>query len=330
MIPTMKRISFLLVILAIGCSSPKKQENPILKSGEGFVDVEGGKVWYGIMGEGDQTPILCLHGGPGGVGSSFIHLEYLTNDRPVILMHQLGSGLSTYHEDTSLLKVENFVAQVRAVKEGLNLNEFYLMGHSWGTALALEYYSVHPDGVRGIIFNSPYFSTSTWIEDTDALIATLPDSTQQIIAYAEENFEFETEEYLAAMQTFSDNFILRSNRDSIERPTYGIFNEAYDTVTVTGNRFIYNYMWGPSEFSPTGTLLNYENIDALKDVKVPVLFTTGEYDEARPGTTIGFARMVPDSKVVIIERAGHASLTDNKPIYVIAHSEFMNRIDERK
>ena len=53
-------------------------------------------------------------------------------------MDQLGSGLSTFHEDTSLLKVENFVDQVKALTDKLNLNEFYLTGHSWGTALALE------------------------------------------------------------------------------------------------------------------------------------------------------------------------------------------------
>jgi hypothetical protein len=33
---------------------------------EGFLNVTGGPVWYRILGEGNGTPILAVHGGPGG------------------------------------------------------------------------------------------------------------------------------------------------------------------------------------------------------------------------------------------------------------------------
>ena len=32
---------------------------------EGQIDVTGGCVWYRTYGEGDATPVLLLHGGPG-------------------------------------------------------------------------------------------------------------------------------------------------------------------------------------------------------------------------------------------------------------------------
>jgi len=31
---------------------------------EGYVNVTGGKVWYEIVGAGDATPLITLHGGP--------------------------------------------------------------------------------------------------------------------------------------------------------------------------------------------------------------------------------------------------------------------------
>ena len=55
--------SFILIIIAFlaGCKF-----TPGLKPGEGYIDVKGGKIWYRIIGEGKQIPILLLHGGPGG------------------------------------------------------------------------------------------------------------------------------------------------------------------------------------------------------------------------------------------------------------------------
>ncbi len=322
----MKKLTLLLVVLSLLSCQPKEQGNPYLTSGEGFASVEGGKVWYGIMGEGDKAPYLYLHGGPGGTGRGGLLYTAVLEDRPVITMDQLGGGLSTNHQDTSLLKVENFVEQVKAVRDALGLKEFYLTGHSWGTALALEYYSAYPEGVKGIAFNSPYFSTSTWIEDTDALISTLPDSTQRAIKIAEETYAFETDSYLAAMEVFSKNFLRRSDQP-FAKPSYQLINPAYDTMEVKGSSFIYNYMWGPSEFSPTGTLLKYENIDALKDVKVPVLFTTGEYDEARPSTVKKFQQLVANSQFVEVPNAGHGTLIDNREVIISALRDFANRVD---
>ena len=89
------------------------------------------------MGEGEKTPLLLIHGGPGSTSRSFYQYSLIAEDRPIIMFDQLGSGRSDYHEDTSLLKVENFVAQVEALKKKLGLKEFYILGHSWGAALEL-------------------------------------------------------------------------------------------------------------------------------------------------------------------------------------------------
>ena len=156
----MLRLIYLFILfLTIACGS-SNDTNPYLKSEFGYVEVKGGKIWYGILGEGVEAPYLYLHGGPGGKSEGGVYLNDISDERPIILMDQLGGGLSTYHEDTTLLQVDEFVEQVKALTDELNLNEFYLTGHSWGTALALEYYLKYPKGIKGIVFNSPYFSTS--------------------------------------------------------------------------------------------------------------------------------------------------------------------------
>lgn len=317
----MKRILyfyFLIAIVVSSCTFNSNQSNPYLEQGEGSVAVEGGQIWYGIMGEGDNTPILCLHGGPGGTSKSYYNLSEISKERPVIMFDQLGTGRSGYHQDTTLLKVGLFVEQVKAIKSELKLNEFYLLGSSWGAALALEYYNQHPEGIKGIIFNSPYFSTPVWTDDAAKLVAGLPDSIQTIIRIAERDSVYDTDAYNAANKIF----LSRHGRRK------GFVQHPFDTVESKGNSFIYNYMWGPSEFTATGTLRNYDNVQGLQKVKIPALFTTGEFDEALPETVNKLSQLVNDSRFVIIPDAGHSSLNDNRPAVISAVREFLMSLEK--
>ena len=304
--------AFIFIAVFSGCRSL-----PQLKAGEGYVNVKGGKIWYRILGEGKQTPILMLHGGPGGTSKSFYQFASLAKERPVIIFDQLGSGRSDHHTDTTLLKVENFVEQVEALKTSLGLKEFYLHGHSWGTALALEYYLKNPKGIKAIIFNSPYFSTALWKADADTLISTLPDSIQLAIKIGEKDHDYESPQYKNANEIFSKNFGIRKTRLTSE----------LDTSTAKGSKFIYNYMWGPTEFTATGTLINYNRVQSLKTIKVPTLFITGEFDEARPVTVRYFQSLVPNSKFVIIEGAGHGTMHDNKSQNISAIKNFLGELE---
>ena len=62
---------------------------------EGYVNVEGGRIWYKMVGNGEKTPLLILHGGPGGRSCYSIPVySELSDERPVIFYEQLGSGNS--------------------------------------------------------------------------------------------------------------------------------------------------------------------------------------------------------------------------------------------
>ena len=69
-------------------------------------------------------------------------------------------------------------------------------------------------------------------------------------------------------------------------------------------------MQGPSEFTITGTLKTYNAKSFLK-VKVPLLYTVGEFDEAHPPTIKRFAALTPGAKVAIIPGAAHLTSWDN-------------------
>lgn len=301
-----------LVIIVFGCGT----SSSILPH-EGYVQVKGGRVWYRVFGEGKGTPIMMLHGGPGGTSRSFYQFEEIGKDRPVIIFDQLGGGRSDYHTDSTLLTVDNFVEQVEAVRKELGLTSFYLHGHSWGTALALEYYLKYPQAVKAISFNSPYFSTKVWKADADTLIASLPDSIQQYIKTGEQTHTFDSPEYQRANTFFAKNFGLRTERKKSE----------LDTAEAKSNKFIYRYMWGPTEFTATGSLLNYDRIESLRTIQVPVLFITGEFDEARPQTVQRFQQMVHGAKFAVISKAGHSTMHDNKEENIKVLKAFLTEVE---
>src|SRR2546421_539893 len=73
----------------------------------GYISVEGGNVWYSIVGAGKAgIPLLTLHGGPGYPHDYLKPLEQLSDERPVILYDQLGCGKSDRPPNRALWRVE--------------------------------------------------------------------------------------------------------------------------------------------------------------------------------------------------------------------------------
>ena len=173
-------IPAVLFLLLFSCKKP-------LTAGEGYLDVKGGKIWYSVAGGGDETPLVLLHGGPGAASAYLTPLLPLAEDRPVIRFDQLGCGNSDRITDTTLMTVDNYVEQVRALLEKLNVKEYYLYGHSWGTMLGMDYYLKYPAGIRKLILASPCISARRWVADADTLIASLDDSTELVLRNSMKN-----------------------------------------------------------------------------------------------------------------------------------------------
>ena len=110
---------------------------------EGFLPFRGHKVWYRIVGKGEEPgklPLLCLHGGPGVPHDYLEPLEAMaTGGRRAIFYDQLGCGNSDQPHDPSLWTVDLFVEEVGVVRRELGLERIHLLGQSWGGMLAMEY-----------------------------------------------------------------------------------------------------------------------------------------------------------------------------------------------
>lgn len=308
----------LAALLALVLLSACAEQPSGLAPGEGYVDMPGGRVWYRVEGTGPGTPLILLHGGPGAPSYYLNPLAALGDDRPVIFYDQLGAGRSDHTTDTTLFTVPHFVAELDSLRRALGLEEFHLLGHSWGTMLGAEYALAHPDAVKSLVLASPALSAARWVADADSLVGTLADSLQQAIATHEAAGTFGAPEYQAAVMAYYERYLARRLPWSAD----------VDSTFAQMGTALYEYMWGPSEFTATGTLEDFDVTDSLSLIRVPTLFTTGEYDEAPPATVRDYASLVAGAEVAVIPGAAHLTMHDNPEENVRVVREFLRRVDE--
>lgn len=314
----MKR-SLLAALLLTLCSIGISRENP--QPGQGFVDVPGGPVWYKVAGTGPGIPVLALHGGPGGTSCGHSLLEALGDERPIVRYDQLGTGRSGRPDDLSLWEVDRFVEELHVVRQDLGLEQMHLLGHSWGGALAAAYVlEKGTDGIASVILSSPLLSTPLWIEDANFLRSQLPEDVQRTLTEHEEAGTTDSEEYQAASEVFNERHVSGGPRS--EPP------DACDGAP--WSQFVYEYMWGPTEFHATGTLLDFDVTDRLHEIDVPVLFIAGQFDEARPKRVAEFQKLIPGSKLTVILDAAHRTLGKKPDEYRNVLETFLDSVEDKK
>lgn len=267
--------------------------------GEAQLAVEGGRIWYKVSGGGAGTPVILLHGGPGLSSFYLKPLEALGDERPVVRYDQLGSGKSDHVSDTALFKIGRFVRELEALRAHLGFARVHLLGHSWGTILAVEYYRAHPEHVASLTLASPALDIPSWVRNTRRLVRTLSDSAQRAIRVREAQGKFDAPDYQAAVREFYAKYVWR-------RPVQA----ELDSTMSTMNDSLYRFMWGPSEFTATGTLRRYDATSFLVGMQVPTLYTVGEFDEADPMTVRRFAGMTPRARVAVLADAAHVTTWD--------------------
>jgi len=310
--PTRSLAALVLLLLA-ACASRERAV-------EGFIQVPGGRIYYAVMGDGPGTPLIVIHGGPGTGSFGLKPWAALGSERRVIRYDQLGAGKSDHPTDTTLFTVERSLQELQVLRDSLGLDEVHLYGRSWGAMLVEAYMGTNPSGVRSVILSSPLVTTAQWERDADSLLLTLPDSVQAVIARHEAAHTTDSPEYQAATELYYTRYLTREP---------GRSKADADSAGRTRGDLVYKYMWGPSEFTATGTLKHFDATAWLKDITVPTLFVAGEFDEATPTSTEMFSKLVPGAEFRIIPRSGHATENDNPEALLGTVRDFLRRVERR-
>lgn len=309
-----------IVILGLtGATSATAAAPGKIEPGEGFVKVTGGKVWYRVVGSGDKTPLLLLHGGPGAPSYYLERLAALADERPVVFYDQLGCGRSDRPKDPSLWTMERYLEELRLVRTQLGLKRVHILGHSWGSMLAIDYLLTKPAGVRSVILAGPVASVPRYVQDVKDLRAQLPPEVQAVMTRHEAAGTTESEEYQQAIVAFYQRYFIRTTPwpPELEKTLAEFGTESYNTVQ------------GPNEFTVTGWMKDYDRTPRLGEIKLPVLFTVGRHDEVTPQQAAWYQSLVPGAKLIVFENSAHLTMLDEPEHYVEVVRAFLASHDRR-
>jgi proline iminopeptidase len=281
---------------------------------EGRVEVTGGSIWYQIIGEGNGTPLIALHGGPGSTGRGLEKLTPLGEEHPVVIYDQLGCGYSDRPDDLSLWQLDRFVEELAQLRERLGLQEVHLLGHSWGTMLAASYLLTMPSGVKSVTFSSPCLSAPMWEADQAIHLQGFPQEMQDVIARCEAAGTTDSDEYQEAMKVYYKRHMCRIE-DTVPRDPNRPFGAP-----------VYHTMWGPSEFCATGNLKTYDVTARLYEIDIPTLFLCGRYDETRPETLAYYHSLIPGSQMHVLEESAHKAYVEETDEYLRVVGDFLRSI----
>ena len=223
------------------------------------------------VGNNPTMKVLLLHGGPGGTHEFFESFDGFLPAEGIEYFYydQLGSYYSDQPSDKSLWTNERFVDEVEQVRKALGLDEdnFYLFGQSWGGILAMEYALKYQDHLKGLIISNMMASAPEYNKYAEDVIG--PQMDPKVLAEVKEleaKGDFENPRYMELL--LKHHYTEHLLRMPVEKWPNSI-NRAFDHL----NPEVYVYMQGPSEFGIAGdaTLKDWDVSKRLKEIKVPTL-----------------------------------------------------------
>jgi len=264
------------------------------------------------FGEGPEV-VVGLHGGPGADLRAMLPLVEIAGERiEVILYTQLGGGRSSRPEDESLWTVETFTREFAQLVEQLELGAVHLTGQSWGGMLALECALAAPRLLRTLTVIDTLASTRAAQAGFEEVLAAASQATRDAVA-ANHQFDWtgsDQSEANAALLDLYATHLFRTIPYDLDRSRREFIELATALLDELGPAYM--AMWGPSEFSPTGVLRDWDVSGRLGEIEVPALVACGLYDHFTLSCHREIVDGLGDADWLILGQSSHGSMMEGE------------------
>lgn len=266
----------------------------------------------------NATPLIIMHGGPGGCVERYEPLEKLVElGIPLIFYDQLGCGYSKVPKNHNIdWNFQIFLDEFDNLIKYFGLKKYNVLGHSWGGMLALEYVCKrNHKGLDKLILFSTLPSTNMWNEEHMKMLEDLTSEELDTILLEKDGKEYNKEIYKTGIKKFYKNHVGRRSKD-----LYDFKTKRFPKT----NKEIYEKMWGKSELFGTGTLKDWSVENLLGNVDVPTLIISGLYDESSPGMNKVMNEGIPNSKWILLEKSHHIGYVEENEKVISEIVKFLN------
>lgn len=335
-----RMLSLLFACLTATCPAAAQKAAPTLKTY--FADAskvkEGGvqlipiktpkgsfKVWTKRFGHNPRIKLLLLHGGPGCTHEGFECFEgYLPAEGiEFIYYDQLGSAYSDQPRDPDLWTTERFVEEVEQVRLalGLNRDNFYLLGHSWGGLLAAEYALKYGANLKGLVISNMMMSIPDYNRYAAAVLAKQMDpAVVKEVQELEAKGLYESPRY---MELLLPHFYAKH---LCRLPVWpDALNRAFRI-----NKDIYVLMQGPSEFGASGRLEKWDRKADLARLAMPTLVIGAAHDTMDPAHMQWVAAQVKQGSFLLCPDGSHCAMWDDQATYMSGLLRWLKAVDAGK
>ena len=270
---------------------------------------------FGDLSKG--TPLIILHGGPGGCDERYEPLEELAvQGTPLIFYDQLGCGYSKVPKGNAhLWNFELYLDELENVIKYFKLTKFHILGHSWGGMLALEWVTTRKtEGLEKLILFSTLPSTKIWNDEHFKMVESYPEEERQALIDDYNGKEVDKKYLRAGIRRFVRDHVAKKKDKK-----YKFVRKRFPKT----NREIYEKMWGKSELFGTGTLKDWNTIPNLKYINNKTLIISGKFDESTPAINELMNKEIKNSSWLLLESSHHIGYAEEPELVLEAITKFM-------
>lgn len=281
-----------------------------------FVKTDGAELFCKEIGTGD--PLIVLHGGAGYLTHDYLlsPLQCLANSNRVIFYDQRGLGKSTGEITSEQITLEKYITDVEVVRKSLGIEKVSLLGHSWGSFLALHYAITYPDNVEKLILTSSMPAVS---DDLGFFFAEL---TKRLEPHQEK------------LQAIEASEPFRSGDPQVVEDHLRMVFRVYMCVPDSASKLT---LWRPKQAVLNGCTVwdifkeqifmkPYDMTERLKELHCPVLIVHGDVDPIPFATAEYLQAIIPSSRLVKIPQSGHFPFIEQPEHFYKAVDEFLANI----
>ncbi len=270
---------------------------------------------YTLMGIGE--PLLFIHGKPGS-SSLYLRESHRQLAEKGFRLHfwdQLGCGQSDKPNDSTLWTVKRYVEETEFIRKSLDLENFHLIGHSWGGMLAIAYALQYQNHLKSLVLSNTTADCGLMQRGLERHKAALGSETVSMMTRCEREGSTEDPAYKRAKDILLHRHVCR----------LVTWPEALVQTFKNCNLQIFNQMFGPHFFNFTGSVSSFNRSAELEKIKVPCLILQGEYDEIIPECAQEMHTFIKGSELKIFKNASHTPFLETPNNYFEALTSFLKK-----
>jgi proline iminopeptidase len=250
---------------------------------------------------GQGTSIIVLHGGPDFDQSYLLpDLDRLSDSSRLIYYDQRGRGKSGNGVRPEDVTLASDIADLEKVRRHFQVNPVVLLGHSWGTVLALEYALRYPERVSHLILMNPGpASTDDYKQLRKEWLEKRADDMERrkAIAATAAYKEGDPDAVIAYYRIhFKPAFVRPENYEKIIARLRSSFTREGILKWRAIEARLMNDTWSSPEF---------DLLPQLKSLKIPTLVISGDHEFIPAATAEHITQAIPNARMVTLKGCGH-------------------------